>query len=289
MKQIILILCSLFLSFTSFSQAYSKYAEFQSPNKKGFCRIQLTPEIKSSLNPTMSDIRLFDAQNKEVPYIKSALKSAKYSKSIAPVIKQLAASDKKKTVYQIQFPSPQLISKVDFQITNKNKYLRKAELATNKSGKTTLSNTPEFIVFKSFFMSSKEKKPVQFEAQKLNDFYLIIYNNDDAPLVINAAICYQKNSYIVADLNAKSTYTLRFGNKNAQAPVYDLQYFKNTIPKKLPLLIPGEITVLAKPKIKDQLATPETASISPVIWAVIIISIVALAFFSIKMLNDKKK
>ena len=63
---------------------------------------------------------------------------------------------------------------------------------------------------------------------------MVISNEDNPPIKITGIRAFQHAEYIIAYLEANKSYTLTFGDSLAQAPVYDLTYFKDSIGKQIP-------------------------------------------------------
>ncbi|MDQ3191048.1 MAG: hypothetical protein M3Q58_05590 [Bacteroidota bacterium] len=68
MKKLI-SLCFLLFPIIGFSQNFNWEAALQKPDKTGFYRITLNPKITTHLNKQITDIRITDSQNAEVPYL----------------------------------------------------------------------------------------------------------------------------------------------------------------------------------------------------------------------------
>jgi len=289
MKHFIISVTLIFACISINAQEFDKFAEFTAGKTDAFYKIKLTPEIKSSLKTSLGDIRIYDQENNEIPYLILPEREFNYSKTVSPTIELVKTETTKRSVYKISLPSPQYFSKLEFEITNKNMFLRKAFLATTKNAKTTLADKDDFRQFTSFSLSSKNKNSVAFHQQKLKVFYLVIINNDDAPITVNAVNIFQEDTYLTSDLKANGVYMLRFGNSDLKPPVYDLRYFTDNIPSQLDIIEPGSTTLNSVIVEKEEVIEEEENSTSPYIWIMLSVAILALAFFSIKMLNDKKK
>ena len=97
---------------------------------------------------------------------------------------------------------------------------------------------------------------------------------------------YQLNKYMVTELKSDNNYSLKFSDKNANAPVYDLKYFSDKIPEKLQIVkttIPIKIG-------KDEIVKEKNVNLENYwLWASIIAIALLLGYMSYKMINDKKK
>ncbi|MBI9069574.1 MAG: hypothetical protein JEZ09_19920 [Salinivirgaceae bacterium] len=68
MKHTLFVIFAI-ISSASIGQDFLYKADVISPSESGFYKIQLTPEITSKLNNQFYDIRLYDENNTEIPYI----------------------------------------------------------------------------------------------------------------------------------------------------------------------------------------------------------------------------
>jgi len=113
-------------------------------------------------------------------------------------------------------------------------------------------------------------------------------NNDNNPLLqIDKIECFQLSQYIIAYLEKKGTYTLKFGNKALQQPVYDLGYFENIIPANIPIIETNDLNIIKHPD------KPVTKTIQPAydnkkvfLWVAIIAVTILLMLISTKILNE---
>ena len=65
----ILIILITLISFSLFSQEKEQYkAVIKNDNTKGFKFIELTPNIRAIANSNLSDLRILDKDNKQIPY-----------------------------------------------------------------------------------------------------------------------------------------------------------------------------------------------------------------------------
>ena len=109
-------------------------------------------------------------------------------------------------------------------------------------------------------------------------------------LQIDDIACYQLSQYIIAYLEEKGNYILKFGNKELQEPVYDLAYFENIIPATIPSIETNSLSIINNPD------APVTKTIQPAyynkkffLWTAIIAVALLLLLITAKMLNEMNK
>ena len=138
------------------------------------------------------------------------------------------------------------INKIVFHIDKPDLYSRKASIYYEESDEKRLlksielnSNTP--TIFKNLNLNQK-------------DFSIEIENKDNQPLAISKLAFFQKEKYLVADLQPIQNYTITAGDKNLEKPSYDLVRFKDKIKHNLSRLkITNEVVKIeTKPKMHKE-------------------------------------
>jgi hypothetical protein len=112
-----------------------------------------------------------------------------------------------------------------------------------------------------------------------------IENENNQPLKFDEVHVFQLKRSVVAWLEPGHQYKLAF-EKDRQAPVYDLEYFKDSIPANPPVIEPGDIKMYSETK-EAEPASPTYFKDPRIIWAAIILVIIALGVMVIRMLRDK--
>jgi hypothetical protein len=106
----------------------------------------------------------------------------------------------------------------------------------------------------------------------------------------------------VADLEKGNHYVIRFGDDSIPAPIYDMTYFKDKIPKKPDVIgsgirkdISGKRIAVTSAQKKKILAEAESTHLGDnlfkdkrVIWAAIGIVILLLGLMTMRMLKEMK-
>jgi len=117
---------------------------------------------------------------------------------------------------------------------------------------------------------------------KTNALLLVIDNRDNTPLTLNKAAAYQLPVNLVAYLDSGKTYNLFFGDSALQAPIYDLQYFKDSIYANTR---PLAITTMEKTVVAAAAKTGLHFS-GWLLWSIIIAVLLLLIYFSFALLKD---
>jgi hypothetical protein len=131
------------------------------------------------------------------------------------------------SLFTMSFKEPYRIDRLHLQITG-TKYYRRKLLVYAVGGK-------EKEWLKDTIISSAGNGDIYVSA-KVSKLLLIVLNEDNQPLAVQSAQAYQLKQLLVAYLDKQHQYQIWFGNKNANAPQYDLQFFTDSIIGELPVI-----------------------------------------------------
>lgn len=111
-----------------------------------------------------------------------------------------------------------------------------------------------------------------------------VENFDDQPLQIKEIRGYQLKQYLIASLLQQKPYYILTGNEKAIAPVYDLDYFANSIQ-----VLPGELLPAAPDKLQNNNTPPKPASARTstiLMWVIIGIALITLLWLSSRLVKN---
>ncbi|MEO8761484.1 MAG: hypothetical protein ABI388_08840 [Bacteroidia bacterium] len=195
-------------------------------------------------------------------------------------------SKNKKTLIAISFTNMQVINQMVFKITGPKFYKRQASIFVKRQRafKKKIENYTEVLY--EFELNSSA--PQTFDLRNINEkeFVIEIANLDNPSLKIEQLTFKQLGISLVADLKTTEKYKLVMGDKNLQAPQYDLDYFKDKIPKQLPVVHLGIIEPI---KTTSKIANTETASFWQqkwFMWLCISLGALIIFLFSFKLLKE---
>lgn len=138
----------------------------------------------------------------------------------------------------------------------------------------------------SEILSSMEKNEIRFSGTVLDNLVIEIENRNNTPLKIDSISLSGYVYEIIARFNDKTTsYFLYYGDKNAIAPNYDIEYFRDRIPENLSIVSLGEKIVLHK---KSELQIEPLFQNKLWLWGIICVIIAILGWFSWKMIVGDK-
>jgi len=218
-------------------------------------------------------------------YFDQSIEMGKYSEIGDFTLSQNDSLEEKNTLFEVQFTENQVVDKVHFTFNEAGFFLRQAEILLRDSTQYRKRPTQYFYrSIKQFQLSSFDENTVLFDGFSGKKILIRIKNDDDKPLKISNLNIYQLNTYLTAELEQGQKYSLRFGADLA-APRYDLRFFQDSINKNLPTARLGKLQ-----KIQHEKAKQAKPLIDPqVLWLILALVIVLLAFMSFKMIKDMKK
>ena len=177
------------------------------------------------------------------------------------------------------------IDRLGIKVSGVKYYYRKLEVYLPPSGNHSFS-TPGTLL-QSFYISNNSA--LDFVLPRVNPkvFYLLIYNEDNPPLKIEAIRTKSNTRSVSAYLEKGVSYELIMDNPSASIPDYDLSKLNNIIPDSAQLLNTGKIILFER---KESVLSPGKNN-KWLLWATIAIAIIILLFFTQKMIKevDKRK
>jgi hypothetical protein len=123
-----------------------------------------------------------------------------------------------------------------------------------------------------------------FISAKAKKILLEIANEDNPPLSISTVTAYQLDQTLVAYLDKGTNYYLLFGDPTAKTPVYDLQFFADSLQRKLPVVKVGDVD--NNPLFQHKAVAASHNIPAWLIWIAIIAVISLLTFLTLKMTKE---
>jgi hypothetical protein len=193
----------------------------------------------------------------------------------------------KKTFVALTAKSSQFVDKIEIEVSGAKYYRRSATLLQKRVSILTNGMRKGYYTPLYHFELTSGRTAIAELAHVRGQLFLIeIENHDNPPLTISSVKAFQLNRYLVAWLDADKQYTIRFGQPKLNTPVYDLSFFKDSIPERLVTLRPGEIKIQGPSK---------AASVEPffssksIIWIAIILVMIVLGVMSLKLVRESSK
>lgn len=222
----------------------------------------------------------------KVGFYETFLKEGKYKSVPAPIFEQQNNQQEKKTYIKVSFNDLYTVNRIRFNFSGPRYYKRTIVLATKVAGKKKEADRYDPIT--TFEVNSYSLNEFDFEFFREKEFYILIENDDNRPLELKGIETWQLTKYMKAYMEKGHQYRLVYGDSLVVAPVYDLNYFVDSIPKVLPTLF-----VLESKQLDKHVVATTEESISwyenkLFVWLAIIALIALLSFMSWKMLGEMK-
>jgi hypothetical protein len=229
MKNIAFFIFFLFSSSFLFGQNFRYASKLSGTDSTGFFKIQIVPQINSKLQPGFDDLRLFDIENKEVPYILKEDNPVTYTSTFHEY-EITGKKFLKDSVTQII-----LRNNRKENINNISLVIRNAEVQKEMRLSGSFDSVQWFTVKESFTISSisnqndiAETKPVNFPLNNYTFYRIEINDKYSAPVdvikagyyestSVNGAFTELKSSLVISDSAKQKTTWLRL---TFEEPVY---------------------------------------------------------------------
>lgn len=204
-----------------------------------------------------------------------------------PIEKSENSEDKKQklTLVEISLKAPVPVSSIKIDVQNTFDYYRPITISyISDSVKTEQGWKYQYRQLTSGTLNSFENNEFVFESTVLQKLKISILNQDNAPLTIEKLSAKGYIHELLVRFTEPATYYLTYGNKKAYKPSYDIERFVSKVPDTLTALSLGEVQLIKQKEI--QAAEPLIKN-KKWLWALMIVLIMVLGWFSLKMLKTK--
>lgn len=287
MRLILILVLNLICLFAR-GQEFSFESSLEKVDSSGFYKVTLDPSLISNLNKYQSDLRLYDQNNQEIPYILEIEPSEPSENNrVNGYITSYRENRKRKTTeIELIFHTPQSFSQIEFDVEGPIFYKRKMiikyedyPLLKRKASKSERN-------IKYLELSSDTTAKLDVGEAKAEKLLFIVENKDNPPLQFKSIRIFQRNHYLVAFLKKDHSYVLKYGIENLEAPQYDLNYFRSRVSQNL-----SEVSVNPPVHLNQEPDNSKKAFYEKkgFLWALLGLIIVVLATLSIKMVRDLEK
>lgn len=189
----------------------------------------------------------------------------------------------KKTYVHLLFDTLQFINKLEIAASGVKYFRRTATLFEKQIKKSKKGKPTEYYnSIKNFELTSEQPTTLELSDVRTQGLLVVIENDDNPSLTVSAVKSFQLNRYLIASLDKDNQYIISFGQPDLKPPVYDLTYFKDSIPKEKKVLEPKEIRIIERSDTFGETFFTSTT----LIWAIIIVVILVLGFMSVKLVRE---
>jgi hypothetical protein len=173
-------------------------------------------------------------------------------------------------------------SKLNIQVSSPKYFERRTRLY--RSPVSSILSALQATPINDFLISSGNYKGYDVSLMKDSVFYLLVENDDNPPVRVEAISTQQESKEIIAYLEKGKNYQLLFDDLNAIAGTYDLKHFKDLIPKSSQRLKTGIVTAISNPTIIQARKNMDWW-----IWPTVLGVIILLSYLTWSLTRDMKK
>jgi hypothetical protein len=206
-----------------------------------------------------------------------------------PLAKLVTADSakQKKTYVQLFFDKPHFLDKLEI-VEDGSRYYRRRATLSEKRVRTTRNGkrSAYYHLLESFELTSGRTAVLELEGVRAQQLLIIIENEDNPPLKIAAIKPFQLNRYLTAWLKEGDQYKVKFGDRRAKPPIYDLAFFKDSIPSQVSFLEPADVKLIPG---EEMSASPTFFTSKVIIWVAIVGVVLVLGFMSVKIVREAGK
>ncbi|WP_075590865.1 DUF3999 family protein [Labilibacter marinus] len=232
-------------------------------------------KIPSNKNPRLKNAKLVHAVVKEGEERKFTIKNTR-----------LVENDKNHTTEVFaQLDKSVRISKIKIKVKDEFDYYRPVTLSYLKDSVKTETGwiyNYENLAFGT--LNSLGKNEFAIKSRTINNLRLRIENKENEPLNIGLIEVTGYTNVMTIRFAKPGKYILCYGNETARKPVYDIQRFINRIPQDSYFVTLGKHTLTKSVEVE-----PAKNIISKYwLWAIMLVVIALLGWFSVKLLKEDK-
>ena len=200
-------------------------------------------------------------------------------------VESIEDKKQKLTIVEISLKAPAPVNSIKIDVKNRFDYYRPITISyLADSVKTEQGWKFRYQPLTSGTLNSMEKNEFVFNSTILQKLKISIHNQDNEPLTIDKLTVKGYVHELVVRFTEPATYYLTYGNKQAVKPNYDIERFTSKVPDKLTALNLGKEQLIGK---KEVLLNEPLFKNKNWLWALILVLIGVLGWFSVKMIKTK--
>jgi hypothetical protein len=202
--------------------------------------------------------------------------------------KNTSISDKKsekKTIIKVSFESPQIINRITFNISGPTFYKRNVAIYKNatRTFRRKTQHYQEFLC--NFEVSSNQSNSIDIPQLFESEIFLQIENRDNPPLEISGITFSQYPVFVVAELKAGESYSVKTGDATVFPPQYD-------VPDLVDIEVLPSATITGieqEKKAQKPIVQRSFWQTSWFLWVCIGIGAAAIVYFATSLVKDMKR
>lgn len=230
-------------------------------------------------------------QSKDVPELNSAQFSqstttqGSYRSYAIRSVKREELKEDNQTHLFITLDKKVPVSKIAFEVSNKYDYFRPIRIQyVTDSVKTEKGWMRNYGNLTSSTISSREPISFNVPSTSLKQLKIIIENGDNPPLHIEPTTIEGYKVMLVARFEKDTRYFLTYGDSELTKPDYDIERFKDNVPKNISNLTLGPIR-----EVVTTIAGPTEPLFSKIawLWAIMTVIMLVIGWYTVKMIRKQ--
>jgi hypothetical protein len=203
--------------------------------------------------------------------------------SLPVAINSYDSAIQKKTYVKLLFNNIQFVDKLEIDVSGVKYYRRRATFFEKRVGTKNGTRVTYYRPIQNFELTTGRKAIIELTKIRGQEYLIEIENQDNPPLNISSVNAFQLNRYLTAWLSKDTHYTIRFGQPTLKSPIYDLAFFKDSIPNDVKIIEPRAVKTLAK---TDIIVQQSFFTNKNIIWAAIVVVMIILGYMSVKLIRE---
>ncbi|MDR0230401.1 MAG: hypothetical protein LBI72_15265 [Flavobacteriaceae bacterium] len=191
---------------------------------------------------------------------------------------RLTTTKKTSTLSFVKQQVPCELSKLIVQVNTPTHYYRQAILKDS----ITKIEVP-------FVLSSKSKNEIIIDNVSVVNPYIEIANADNQPLAITSIETYSLTRFLTAYLEENEHYRIKLNSLSDSIRSYDIEYFKDDIPKVLPIVQTKDFVLQELVKKDNEEVKKMDRTLNTILWIVIIVVGLIIALICYKTFRKLEK
>ncbi len=185
---------------------------------------------------------------------------------------------------RIKFDTAHFVDRLQWEVTGQRLYKRTVIVYSVEERITPRGKKSQYVDYiGTFEMQTGQPSVFQIPGRKMKEILMVVENHDNQPMKFKSVKAFVLNRYATLWLERNNQYTVRIGEGDMPAPVYDLRFFEDSVPKNTQVVKAKSIVALEEP------AVEETASLFTskwFIWSALVVVMIFLAVMSYRMVKE---
>jgi hypothetical protein len=185
---------------------------------------------------------------------------------------------------RIKFDTTHFIDRLQWRVTGQKFYKRNVKAYSVQQRVTKKGKLNQYLDYLgSMSLQTGEPALLQIGGNKVKEILLVVENNDNQPLTFEGMKAFQLRRFATLWLEHEQEYVARIGDQTMTTPVYDIEYFRDSVPASANVITIQNLDLFNK----EESAKEKSFFTSKwFIWGALSVVILFLAVMSIKMVRE---